>query len=929
MYIFKLIRQFKAATGRSPTPNELSKLKQQAEAMSAQENIIQFPEGGIDSVPVDKQFGNKKSLKEFTEAEDIYETETEMLKRMNRQNKESVERLKKKKEKDLGDKLKDYDGDPDAMAMGGRAGFNVGGIARLLKFLQGKVGKKNITTADKIARPESALNREMFDEANKRFNKKVNERTSNKAGQGRFTKAQLLIARLENTIKTDKNPFVQRKFPEFIKELKAKPELGNNKNVYDFFMEQGSLPKNQRVVEYDDGTVDFYTQGGKGMESVDLLAKDLGISLDESAKIKMMEPEDQILEIQRRKTLKKFDTTNRKLNAAGGLAYMLGEEPRSEYGGGGLAGAPPVTYDDNIDNIGPGPTMPPNTIMNTPAIDPRMFNQGTGTGVMIDQEGLQEGKIPRPTTQGLADGGRPKYGIGNLVKEKIPPEYRLYAKSILPGGESGKVDESYFTEDFKKTLRTQALEKFKLTGELKGSVNQFDQIRGFHNRDEELNKLVGMPSTYASLGAYSYEIDPKTLDVKIKDRYDWNPSYGKIDKNRIGFINNKEGRDVDLTMMKDFAKNAIKEGRLDKANALELIGNYFGGKESQGTGFDVDINIPTQEATTATEGSFAQGGRIGYAEGTEEPLKPINIGIGTFNPQRVVDLYEKAKNIPKNISSKNISLEDIKSIPKRLMEGTKSSISSMVEPLGNEYRAYMEFFSLPEKDKKKMEEMGLGIFDVFEYLAMRDNKAQGGRIGFDNGSPREFDVGNFRELMIQDMIKKSPDGIVMDGERDTFILDSLREEDGDKGLDPSFPPVEYDDGTIYYPKTDEYYKIDGTQVDGISPGAKPVPKVLEAAQGGRIGFKDGGMDRRGFLKLMGGLAALPIVGKFFKGAKVASKVVPLKGTTTAMPAWFPDLVDKFVAKGVGKKIDQDLMEYTTKDLPGIKMTKHDDGKIYS
>ena len=326
--------------------------------------------------------------------------------------------------------------------------------------------------------------------------------------------------------------------------------------------------------------------------------------------------------------------------------------------------------------------------------------------------------------------------------------------------------------------------------------------------------------------------------------------------------------------------------------------------------------------------SKAEGGRIGYAEGTEEPLEPINIGIGTFNPQRVVDLYEKAKNIPKNISLEDISLEDIKGIPKRLMEGTKSSISSMVEPLGNEYRAYMEFFSLPEKDKKKMEEMGLGIFDVFEYLAMRDNKAQGGRIGFDNGSPREFDVGNFRELMIQDMIKKSPDGIVMDGERDTFILDSLREEDGDKGLDPSFPPVEYDDGTIYYPKTDEYYKIDGTQVDGISPGAKPVPKVLEAAQGGRIGFKDGGMDRRGFLKLMGGLAALPIVGKFFKGAKVASKVVPLKGTTTAMPAWFPDLVDKFVAKGVGKKIDQDLMEYTTKELPGIKMTKHDDGRIY-
>jgi len=353
MYIFKLIRQFRTATGRSPTPNELSKLKQQAEAMSAQDNIIQFPEGGIDSVPVDKQFGGRKSLKEFTEAEDAFEASklrgnetfdelidptrikggisTRIKLNSFRENEQYAKDLIGGKSSEFnilkGDDRKEIldlldeeitkgktpptSTDDMPFADGGRAGFNVGGIAKLLKFLQSKVGKKNITTADKIARPESALNREMFDEANKRFNKKVNERTSNKAGQGRFTKAQLLIARLENTIKTDKNPFVQRKFPEFIKELKAKPELGNNKNVYDFFMEQGSLPKNQRVVEYDDGTVDFYTQGGKGgkgMESADRLAKDLGISFDESIKIKMMEPEDQILEIQRRKTLMERET---------------------------------------------------------------------------------------------------------------------------------------------------------------------------------------------------------------------------------------------------------------------------------------------------------------------------------------------------------------------------------------------------------------------------------------------------------------------------------------------------------------------------------------------------------------------------------------------------------------------------------------------
>ena len=62
---------------------------------------------------------------------------------------------------------------------------------------------------------------------------------------------------------------------------------------------------------------------------------------------------------------------------------------------------------------------------------------------------------------------------------------------------------------------------------------------------------------------------------------------------------------------------------------------------------------------------------------------------------------------------------------------------------------------------------------------------------------------------------------------------------------------------------------------------------------------------------MGGLAALPVVGKFFKGAKVASKIPVLKNTTTTMPAWFPDLVDKFIAKGVGKKIDSAKSDYSS------------------
>jgi hypothetical protein len=168
------------------------------------------------------------------------------------------------------------------------------------------------------------------------------------------------------------------------------------------------------------------------------------------------------------------------------------------------------------------------------------------------------------------------------------------------------VGSDYFTEDFKQELRKQALDKYKRTGKLRGTVGEVDQHRG----DPTINKLIGFPSTYASLGTYTYDIDPKTLDVKITDRYDWNPAYGKqkiADTEVIGWIGDKKGKDVDLPMLKDFVVGAVKEG-WSPSSALELIGNYFGGKASEGKGFDVDIDIPTRKATSATEGSFAKGG---------------------------------------------------------------------------------------------------------------------------------------------------------------------------------------------------------------------------------------------------------------------------------------------------------------------------------
>jgi len=158
-----LVAAYKSAKGIMPEGIDLLKLKMKARQKvidSTKGKILQFPKERItdwtkarpqppkiemkDGIQTTRGLGDlfkrqmekigqkakqesKPKSKKLEDAMESFfgfkprrETEAEMLKRMNRQNKESVARLKEKKEKFLGEKLKDYDGDPDAMAGGGK-----------------------------------------------------------------------------------------------------------------------------------------------------------------------------------------------------------------------------------------------------------------------------------------------------------------------------------------------------------------------------------------------------------------------------------------------------------------------------------------------------------------------------------------------------------------------------------------------------------------------------------------------------------------------------------------------------------------------------------------------------------------------------------------------------------------------------------------
>jgi hypothetical protein len=87
--------------------------------------------------------------------------------------------------------------------------------------------------------------------------------------------------------------------------------------------------------------------------------------------------------------------------------------------------------------------------------------------------------------------------------------------------------------------------------------------------------------------------------------------------------------------------------------------------------------------------------------------------------------------------------------------------------------------------------------------------------------------------------------------------------------------------------TRERAKIYGEAFDALSKKFRD-----DLATGGRVGLKNG-MSRRKFMQIMGGLAALPVVGKFFKTGKVAAPVVEKAAeAASGAPSYFFDLVNK-------------------------------------
>ena len=173
-----------------------------------------------------------------------------------------------------------------------------------------------------------------------------------------------------------------------------------------------------------------------------------------------------------------------------------------------------------------------------------------------------------------------------------------------------------------------------------------------------------------------------------------------------------------------------------------------------------------------------------------------------------------------------------------------------------------------------------------------EDMATGGRIGYKDGPKFNFAATGSKSGKQQ--IEKAPAGITRDQETFQAIMNA------DIPLNDKLnflANLQYSKDRVRIDKDkDELFLFEGGSKDrefglGYNEGKEgfsgrvmynidtnePEFKIgfsKKFADGGRAEFKDG-MDRRTFLKIMGGLASIPILGKFFKGAKVA------KGTKVA------------------------------------------------
>ena len=290
------------------------------------------------------------------------------------------------------------------------------------------------------------------------------------------------------------------------------------------------------------------------------------------------------------------------------------------------------------------------------------------------------------------------------------------------------------------------------------------------------------------LGTDEIPIPPKRKDV--------------IDIEAINRFN-KDNPRVDTTQFTPFLKQSnIKQSNVSEPNEGVIQGAYdTATREAQQSGYPAP-SYDKFKSRYLKKNMKADGGRIGYRDGE---------GVITVDDKidEMISFYKDYLNQGGKMDFKTFSN---KYIPQNFADGGRIGFSTG-KLAGGMDLAIAENKALEERIarhkrmtdmlNKKYEDKAHGPFMTPMPVPMEDV------MQLDRPSKSEIEVGPY-----------SPEA-----------------GSGDFGAEDIY--AVFDDGTIYYKDTGEFYNESGKQVDGPSPGAKLKVPTMEAADGGRAGYKDG------------------------------------------------------------------------------------------
>ena len=306
---------------------------------------------------------------------------------------------------------------------------------------------------------------------------------------------------------------------------------------------------------------------------------------------------------------------------------------------------------------------------------------------------------------------------------------------------------------------------------------------------------------------------------------------------------------------------------------------------------------------------------------------------------------ENKKNIGK-IKNRKLVSEAIDNVSPGFVKGDRKYNAQLVAEDLAEKKFNKDFYDLDQKQQ-------IDIYgEALDGLDDSNKFAQGGRAGFRSGSgkgimeffknmiqpkkPKGFDEKRFREGPIDlDFL-----GEIKPRDLEKFIRTRDASGRGGYGLYKNFADMPAGlraaelISTIKGPANKINYKAAELFLGKKLRGDETVDELLQVlnrqemrAEGGRIGYKEGsGMTRRTFLKLLGGMAAIPIVGKFLKPLKTAKGVAKVPIIQTApvkgKPEWFDALVNKVIIEG-----DDVTKKFATGERQSIHQKTLDDGSV--